>query len=171
MIIHLIIMCALILLGSIVVTFFAPQPVAHGLHQYHHHPKCTQLWIYTYPVQKGPCVVFQHPSGHELEKANRANIEFNRGVEAGHLRTLTFNSTSQLNCPSGNTKEFCSGWKSATQFTLQQYKSSHHILNTTLPKHVDCNIATSYYKQWRDLSVFCTPVRLPSLVWYNWCIW
>jgi hypothetical protein len=155
--VHLIIACALILLGAIAATFFSPQPVAHGLHQYHHHhknPKCTQLWVYTEPVQKGPCVVFQHPSGHELEKANRANIEFNRGVEAGHLRTLTFNSTNQLNCPSGNTKEFCSGWKSATQFTLQQL----HNNNTT----------RTYYKQ---ASVFCMPVRLPSLVWYNWRIW
>jgi hypothetical protein len=59
------------------------------------------------------------------------------------------------------------------------------ILNTTLvkqlllppPKHgtqnVDWNtviITTipSYYKQ---VPVFCMPVRLPSLVWYNWCIW
>jgi hypothetical protein len=103
--VHLIIACAVILLGAIAVTFFSPQSVAHGLHQYRHHPKCTQLWIYTFPVQKGPCVVFQHPSGHELEKANRANIEFNRGVEAGR----TSNSTI---CPSGNSKEFCSGWKS-----------------------------------------------------------
>jgi len=38
-----------------------------------------------HPVKKGPCIVFKHPSGHELEKADRANIEFNRGVEAGHL--------------------------------------------------------------------------------------
>jgi hypothetical protein len=94
-------------------------------------------------VQKGPCIVFKHPSGHELEKANRANIEFNKGVEAGHLRTLSFtakNSINQLNCPSGNSKEFCSGWKSATQLTLQKYKaglttrgnynSSHHDNNT-----------------------------------------
>jgi hypothetical protein len=77
--------------------------------------------------------IFKHPSGHELEKANRVNIEFNKGVEAGHAMSLAFNSTNQLNCPSGNAKEFCSGWKSATQFTLQQYKaarenykSNHH---------------------------------------------
>ena len=96
---------------------------ANASHRHEKHP-CTQLWVYTEPrtpsgcIQKGPCIVFKHPSGHELERANRANIEFNKGVEAGHLRTLTFNSTSQLNCPSGNSKEFCSGWKSATQFTL-----------------------------------------------------
>ena len=66
-----------------------------------------------------------------------------------------------------------------------RYISSADILNTTLvkqlllppPKHgtqnVDWNTAIittipSYYKQ---VSVFCMPVRLPSLVWYNWCIW
>lgn len=67
---------------------------------------------YTFPVQKGPCVIFHHPSGHELEKVNRANIEFNKGVEAGHLRTLTFNSTitkNQLNCPGGNTRVLLGG--------------------------------------------------------------
>jgi hypothetical protein len=72
--------------------------------------------------RKGRALFSSIPPVRELEKANRANIEFNKGVEAGHLRTLTFNSTNQLNCPSGNSKEFCSGWKSATQFTLQQYK-------------------------------------------------
>jgi hypothetical protein len=114
---------------------------ANAFHRHEKHP-WTQLWVYTEPVQKGPCIVFKHPTGHELEKANRANIEFNKGVEAGHLRTLTFNSTHQLDCPSGNSKEFCSGWKSATQFTLQQYKagitarrnykSSHHDNNTAI---------------------------------------
>ena len=100
----------------VAVLFYSPYNVVDGFH----HQKCQQLYVYTFPVQKGPCVIFHHPSGHELEKVNRANIEFNKGVEAGHLRTLTFNSTSQLNCPSGNSKEFCSGWKSATQFTLEQ---------------------------------------------------
>lgn len=119
--------------------FLTPYTTANASHRHEKHP-CTQLWVYTEPVQKGPCIVFKHLSGHELEKANRANIEFNKGVEAGHLRTLTFtakNSTNQLNCPSANSKQFCSGWKSATQFTLQQlaarqnYKSSHHDNNTT----------------------------------------
>jgi hypothetical protein len=44
--------------------------------------------------------------------------------------TLAFNSTKQLNCPSDNNKEFCSGWKSATQFILQQLTASHHDNNT-----------------------------------------
>jgi hypothetical protein len=81
-------------------------------------------------VQKGPYTVFKHPSGHELEKANRDNIEFNKGVAAGHLRTLAFNSANQLNCPSGNTKEFCSGWKSARQSTLQQLTARDNDNNT-----------------------------------------
>jgi hypothetical protein len=95
---------------------------ANASHHHEEHP-CTQLWVYTEPVQKGPCIVFKHSSGHELEKANRANIEFNKGVEAGNAMSLAFNSTNQLNCPSDNTKEFCSGWESATQFTLEQYKA------------------------------------------------
>jgi hypothetical protein len=106
-------------------------PYAASSSHLHKHTKCTQLYVYTYPVEKGPCIVFKHPSGHELEKANKDNIQFNRGVEAGHMRTLTFNSTNQLNCPGGNTKEFCSGWKSATQFTLQQLTASHHDNNNT----------------------------------------
>jgi hypothetical protein len=121
----------------IIVTMLLYSPYAASSYHPHEHTKCTQLYVYTYPVEKEPCIVFKHPSGHELEKANRANIEFNKGVEAGHLKTLTFNSTSQLNCPSGNSIEFCSGWKSATQFTFQQYKagltaraSSHHDNNT-----------------------------------------
>ena len=126
-----------LILMALVLTSYT---TANASHRHEKHP-CTQLWVYTEPVQKEPCIVFEHPSGHELEKANRANIEFNKGVEAGHLRTLTFNSTNQLKCPSDNTKEFCSGWKSATQFTLEQYKarltdrenhkSSHHDNNTS----------------------------------------
>jgi hypothetical protein len=119
-----------LILMALVLTYYT---TANASQRHEKHP-CTQLWVYTEPVQKGPCIVFKHPSGHELEKANKANIEFNKGVEAGHLRTLTFNSTNQLNCPNGNTKEFCSGWKSATQFTLQQLltaKSSHHDNNTS----------------------------------------
>jgi hypothetical protein len=33
-------------------------------------------------------LAFEHPNGHELEKANRANIELNKGVEAEHLKPL-----------------------------------------------------------------------------------
>ena len=89
-----------------------------------------------------------HPSGHELEKANRANIEFKRGVEAGtgHLRTLTFNSTivkNQLNCPSGNSKEFYEGWKSATQFTLQQYRSGLTVIENYKSSHYDNDTVTN----------------------------
>ncbi len=108
----------------IIVAMLLYSPYAASSSHPHKHTKCTQLYVYTYPVEKGPCIVFKHPSGHELEKANRANIEFNKGVEAGHLRTVTFYSTNELKCPSGNSKEFCSGWKSATQFTLQRYRTT-----------------------------------------------
>ncbi|MGA9150850.1 MAG: hypothetical protein WBZ36_09740 [Candidatus Nitrosopolaris sp.] len=92
------------------------------------------MWVYTEPVQKGPCVVFKHLSGHELEKVNRATIEFNKGVEAGHLRTLLqkilllqkINSTPLAVIPKS-----CSGWKSATQFTLQQLTARDHNDNNT----------------------------------------
>jgi hypothetical protein len=105
---------SLVLMALVLTSYTA---TANASHHHEKHP-CTQLWMYTEPVQKGPCVVFKHPIGHELEKANRANIEFNKRVEAGHLRTLTFTAKNQLNCPSGE-KEFCSGWKSAIQFTLE----------------------------------------------------
>ena len=106
-----------LVLMALVLTSYTTASASHR----HEKRPCTQLWVYTFPVQKGPCIVFKHPSGQELEKANRANIEFNEGVEAGHLRNLTFNFTNQLNCPSGNSNEFCSGWKFAI---------SHHDNNT-----------------------------------------
>jgi hypothetical protein len=56
--------------------FYSPYAAVNGSSS-RKHPKCT------FPVQKGPCIVFKHPTGHELEKANKANIEFNKGVEAG----------------------------------------------------------------------------------------
>jgi hypothetical protein len=127
----------------IIVAILFYSPYAASSSHPHKHTKCTQLWVYTYSVQKGPCIVFNHPSGHELEKTNRANIEFNKGVEAGHLRTLTFNSVDQLNCPSGNTKEFCSGWESATQFTLQQYKAGLTARENYKSSHHDNDTATN----------------------------
>jgi hypothetical protein len=33
---------------------------AASRHHHHKNPKCIQLWVYTEPVQKGPCVVFHH---------------------------------------------------------------------------------------------------------------
>ena len=165
---------AITLLALIIVAilFYSPYAAVSGSSS-RKHPKCTQLWVYTEPVQEGPCIVFKHPSGHELEKANRANIEFNKGVDAGHLRTFTTkNSTNQLNCPSGNTKEFCSGWKSATQFTLQQYKAGLTDRENSKSSHHDNNTSTDIVKpEPEQVSVFCVPVRLPSLVWYQWCVW
>jgi hypothetical protein len=157
-----------LVLMALVLTSYTTANASHHLEKH----SCTQLWVYTEPVQKGPCIVFKHLSCHELEKANRANIEFNKGVEAGHLRTLTFNS--QLNCPSGNTKEFCSGWKSITQFTLQQYKAGLTDGENYKSSHHDYNTSTDTVKpepEYKQVSVFCVPVRLPFLVWYQWCVW
>jgi hypothetical protein len=38
-------------------------------------------------------------------------------------------------------------------------------------QNVDWNTATITTIPYKQVSVFCMPVRLPSLVWYNWCIW
>jgi len=54
-----------------------------------------------------------------LEKANKANIEFNKGVEAGHLRTLT--ATAKNSTIDSTVLAVIPKRKSATQFTLQQY--------------------------------------------------
>jgi hypothetical protein len=162
------------MLGAITI---ATPLIAHTVH----HDVCKQTTLYslTFPPQKEPDMILCHPTGKALVAANNANIEFNKGGEAGHMRTLTFNSTNQLNCPSGNSKEFCSGWKSATQFTLEQLtaRGSHHDNNTTGIKgfpsprtHYDWNTAIpSYYKQ---VSVFCQPTASPTQMFsWNWCIW
>ena len=65
---------------------------ANASHRHEKHP-CTQLWVYSEPVQKGPALFSSIAAFHELEKTNKANIEFNKGVEAGHLRTI-INSTN-----------------------------------------------------------------------------
>jgi hypothetical protein len=58
------------------------------------------------------------PVGKSLQDANNRNIEFNKGYEAAtnYLRTSTLTNISQLNCPSGHNKTWCSGWDFATQF-------------------------------------------------------
>ena len=33
------------------------------------------------------------------------------------------------------------------------------------------NTADTAKSEYKQVSVFCMPVRLPSLVWYQWCIW
>ena len=60
-VLHLTTMCALILLGAIVTTFFAPQSVAHGLHHRHWNckPPYSTLYVYTEPVQK-ICTILEH---------------------------------------------------------------------------------------------------------------
>jgi|SRR5215467_6496905 len=33
------------------------------------------------------------------------------------------------------------------------------------------NTVRTVKSEYKQISVFCIPVRLPSLVWYQWCIW
>jgi hypothetical protein len=75
---------SLVLTALVLTSYTATANASHR----HEKDPCTQLWVYT--VQKGPCIVFKHPSGHESEKVNKANIEFNVGVETGHLRTHVY---------------------------------------------------------------------------------
>jgi hypothetical protein len=51
----------------IVAIFFYSSYTAFSSHRHEEHP-CTQLWVYTEPVLEGPCIVFKHPTGHELQK-------------------------------------------------------------------------------------------------------
>ena len=76
-----------------------------------HHKKCTQLWVFTFPVQKGPCVHFTHPTGAALTRANYANIRFNSGVEAA----TNSNATTSAKCPSSD-KSYCEGWISVIKY-------------------------------------------------------
>lgn len=41
--------------NSVIASSFDGVAASH----HEHHQKCTQLWVYTEPVQKGPCVVFR----------------------------------------------------------------------------------------------------------------
>lgn len=79
----------------------------------HHQEKCkppyTILWVYTFPAQK-TCVLLTHPNAHIIAKENKANMKYNKGVEAGRAMSLVFNSTENLKCPRGQTKDFCAGW-------------------------------------------------------------
>ena len=75
-----------------------------------HHHKCTQLWVFTFPVQKGPCISFRHPTGSALTRANNANIQYNLGVSESH-KALQENKFTSV-CPAGHTKSYCEGWES-----------------------------------------------------------
>lgn len=66
--------------------------------------KCTQLYVFTFPVQKGPCMLFKHPTGAALVKANNENLRFNSGVEAA-----TNSNSTNAKCPSSD-RSFCQGW-------------------------------------------------------------
>lgn len=53
-----------------------------------------------------------HPSSHVLAREDQANIEYNLRVTAGtlhHQATIT-NSSNDLKCHIGHSKDFCQGW-------------------------------------------------------------
>jgi hypothetical protein len=53
-----------------------------------------------------------HPNAHDLEKINKANMQYNAGVMAGQKASKDINFTSWT-CPSSN-KDFCDGCKTST---------------------------------------------------------
>lgn len=68
---------------SFVIVLLVAAPLTAYAHENHSHQKCTTLYSLTFPPQKKTCVMLSHPSGQTLTKENKANIEFNKGVEAG----------------------------------------------------------------------------------------
>jgi hypothetical protein len=125
------------ILTAIAATYLLKPPTAAATDPpMKHHESCTKLWTFTEPPQYVGCFKFTHPTGHKLEIANRANIEFDKGVEAGHQRTPTITSSSnvsQLNCPSNHSKtsQFCDGWDFSVQFARNQLLTRHPTANTT----------------------------------------
>ncbi|MFY9873943.1 MAG: hypothetical protein WAK17_29920 [Candidatus Nitrosopolaris sp.] len=94
--------------------------------------KCTTLYSLTFPPQK-KCVVLSHPSAHYVQKINKANVEHNKGVEAGRVRSLNFNSTSGLICPAGHSKSFCLGWNQ-TACSSEGCGGDYTCINPNQPK-------------------------------------
>ena len=92
-----------IVLGSIVVA----TPInAHIINR--HDEICKEITLYslTFPPGKAEHMILCHPVGKALATINIANIQFNAGQMAAQ-------NQNQTKCPTGHTKDFCSGWKSA----------------------------------------------------------
>jgi hypothetical protein len=94
---------------------------AYGVHQEKCKPPATRLYIYTFPVQS-ECVILKH-SGN-VGALNKSNTDYNAGVTAGKARSLDFNSTDDLKCPSTN-KDFCDGWATTVKsnFNIQEFQA------------------------------------------------
>jgi hypothetical protein len=92
------------------------------------HHKCTTLYTFTFPVQKH-CVILSHHNVHTVQKINNENVQYNNaGVGAGQKKSLTFNSTDDLKCPSGNTKSFRFGWATTAVYNVQEGDRNAHPL-------------------------------------------
>jgi hypothetical protein len=125
-----------------------------------HHESCTKLWTFTEPPQYVGCFKFTHPTGRALEKANQQAKEFNQGVLAGHNRTLTITSTSninQLNCPSNHSKtsQFCNGWDFSVHFARNQLLTRHPIATG------HSNTTSNWINEFnRNITASCPPEEL-----------
>ena len=74
------------------------------------HKKCTQLWIYTNPVEKGPCVSFKHPSYSTMMKESANNTIFNSGITAAYKAIHQEGKSRTAPCPETD-RNWCLGWK------------------------------------------------------------
>jgi hypothetical protein len=98
----------------LVVVILLMMPITGSLSAKTKASKCITLYAVTFPLKK-ECVMLKHHSGKALQKVNQQNMEFYKGVDTGRAMSLAFNSTQDLKCPSGKTKEFCSGWKTTAR--------------------------------------------------------
>jgi hypothetical protein len=100
-----------------VIIFLLAVPLTANAHE--GRQKCTTLYTLIFPPHK-KCVILEH---HDQTSQNKSNLEYNAGVQAGEKRSLNFNSTDDLKCPSGHTKDFCSGWATTAKYNIQQYQA------------------------------------------------
>ena len=73
-------------------------------------PPYKEIYIYTFPVQK-QCMILSHSNAYQEQQINKANMEYNAGVDAGQKASEAINFTS-WKCPSHD-KNFCDGWKNS----------------------------------------------------------
>jgi hypothetical protein len=57
---------------------------------------------------------------------------------------------------------------SAGYSMLQEYLQQHTTSDT---EKAQAHLTYTVKSEYKQVSVFCMPVRLPSLVWYQWCVW
>jgi hypothetical protein len=104
----------------IILLLAAPVAVTVNAHEGHQGQHCITLYALTFPPQK-KCVILTHPTAQEEQGINAENTQSNAGVQAGYTKSLNFNSTDELKCPSHN-KLYCSGWKTTAKYNITEYK-------------------------------------------------